>query len=100
MSIWLPAGCGQSSQPQRAASTPDDSSTVPASQAAASNKTIDTLRIAFVPSRELDEIITAMESLKQMLTDELSKLGYDVSKRLLICFPLERVNTPGENSLS
>ena len=44
------------------------------------NKTIDTLRIAFVPSREPEEIITATEPLKQMLTDELAKLGYDVGE--------------------
>ena len=29
----------------------------------------------FVPSREPDEIITATEPLKQMLTDELAKTG-------------------------
>ena len=45
-----------------------------------SNKKIDTLRIAFVPSREPEEIITATEPLKQMLTDELSTLGYDVGE--------------------
>ena len=44
------------------------------------SKTIETLRIAFVPSREPDEIITATEPLKQMLTDELAKLGYDVGE--------------------
>ena len=44
------------------------------------NKQIDTLRIAFVPSREPEEIITATEPLKQMLTDELAKLGYDVGE--------------------
>ena len=48
--------------------------------AAASNKKIDTLRIAFVPSREPEEIITATEPLKQMLTDELATLGYDVGE--------------------
>ena len=41
---------------------------------------IDTLRIAFVPSREPEEIITATEPLKQMLTDELAKLGYEVGE--------------------
>lgn len=51
-----------------------------AENAESGNKTIDTLRIAFVPSREPDEIITATEPLKQMLTDELAKLGYDVGE--------------------
>ena len=38
------------------------------------------MRIAFVPSREPEEIITATEPLKQMLTDELATLGYDVGE--------------------
>lgn len=41
-------------------------------------KTIDQLRIAFVPSREPEEIITATEPLKNMLAEELSKQGYEV----------------------
>ena len=44
----------------------------------AENIAIDTLRVAFVPSREPDEIITATEPLKELLTAELAKLGYDV----------------------
>lgn len=81
MSIGLLAGCGQGGQPQSTAeSTPESAGAVSASQAQAGNKAIDTLRIAFVPSREPDEIITATEPLKQMLTDELAKLGYDVGK--------------------
>ena len=32
------------------------------------------------PSREPEEIITATEPLKQMLTDELATLGYDVGE--------------------
>lgn len=47
-------------------------------EAAAENKEIEKLSIAFVPSREPDEIITATEPLKEMLTAELSGLGYDV----------------------
>ena len=70
MSIGLLAGCGQGGQPQSTAeSTPESAGAVSASQAQAGNKAIDTLRIAFVPSREPDEIITATEPLKQMLTD-------------------------------
>ena len=41
-------------------------------------KTIETLKVAFVPSREPQEIITATEPLKQLLKDELDKEGYDV----------------------
>lgn len=44
------------------------------------NKQIDKLSIAFVPSREPDEIITATEPLKEMLTEELGNLGYDVAE--------------------
>ncbi len=44
------------------------------------SKEIDKLSIAFVPSREPEEIITATEPLKKMLTDELAKLGYAVSE--------------------
>lgn len=41
-------------------------------------KTIDTLQVAFVPSREPDEIVTATEPLKDLLKQELIPLGYDV----------------------
>ncbi|WP_028125379.1 phosphate/phosphite/phosphonate ABC transporter substrate-binding protein [Eremococcus coleocola] len=47
--------------------------------ASAQDKTeIDTLRVAFVPSRDPEEIITATEPLKQLLIDELAKEGFDV----------------------
>lgn len=41
-------------------------------------KKIETLKVAFVPSREPEEIITVTEPLKQMLKDELAKQGYEV----------------------
>lgn len=44
----------------------------------AGNTKIETLKVAFVPSREPEEIITATEPLKQMLKDELANQGYDV----------------------
>ena len=77
MCVGLLAGCGgqNTEEQQGSGSTPDASDTQETG-----NKTIDTLRIAFVPSREPDEIITATEPLKQMLTDELAKLGYDVGE--------------------
>lgn len=40
---------------------------------------IETLKIAFVPSREPEEIITATEPLKQLLIDEMAKLGYNIA---------------------
>ena len=77
MCVGLLAGCGgqNTEDTQGSGSTPDTSSTQETG-----NKTIDTLRIALVPSREPEEIITATEPLKQMLTDELAKLGYDVGE--------------------
>lgn len=57
----------------------EEGSSAPAtSEEEVASTKIDTLRIAFVPSREPEEIITATEPLKQMLTDELAKLGYEV----------------------
>ncbi|WP_418667909.1 PhnD/SsuA/transferrin family substrate-binding protein [Allofournierella sp.] len=69
----LLAGCSQpASVPQSTGSTPAGAP----SQAA--NQAIEKLSIAFVPSREPEEIITATEPLKEMLTGELAALGYDV----------------------
>lgn len=59
----------------------EEGSSAPAtSEKEVASTKIDTLRIAFVPSREPEEIITATEPLKQMLTDELAKLGYEVGE--------------------
>lgn len=44
------------------------------------SKTIEKLRIAFVPSKEPAEIITATEPLKEMLIAELAKEGYEVGE--------------------
>ena len=95
--VGLLAGCGgQNSESQSSTSSTNsttssasstdssanstDSSTSTTASSETSNKKIDTLRIAFVPSREPEEIITATEPLKQMLTDELATLGYDVGE--------------------
>ena len=81
--VGLLAGCGgQNSESQSSTSSTSstDSSTSTTASSETSNKKIDTLRIAFVPSREPEEIITATEPLKQMLTDELATLGYDVGE--------------------
>lgn len=47
---------------------------------ATENKKIDKLSIGFVPSRDPEEIITATEPLKELLTAELATLGYDVAE--------------------
>ena len=43
-------------------------------------KKIETLKVAFVPSREPSEIITVTEPLKEMLKTELAKEGYEVGE--------------------
>lgn len=73
--VGLLAGCGTDTP----AATPTDNGAAASGEPTA-NTTIDTLRVAFVPSREPEEIITATEPLKQMLQDELAKLGYDVKE--------------------
>ena len=96
--VGLLAGCGGQNSESQSSSTSStnsttssasstdssanstDNSTSTTASSETSNKKIDTLRIAFVPSREPEEIITATEPLKQMLTDELATLGYDVGE--------------------
>ncbi|MBD3949246.1 PhnD/SsuA/transferrin family substrate-binding protein [Tuanshanicoccus lijuaniae] len=47
---------------------------------ASAQEEIDTLRLMFVPSRDPEDIITTTEPLKQLLIDELAKLGFKVGK--------------------
>lgn len=49
-------------------------------QNADGSTTIDTLKVAFVPSRNPDEIVTATEPLKDLLKKQLKTEGYDVAK--------------------
>ena len=85
MTLGLLAGCGT------AAETPDTEA--PATEAPAAEepaaeepaaeptaKKIDTLKVAFVTSREPQEIITVTEPLKEMLKNELATLGYEVGE--------------------
>lgn len=90
------AGCGSQNSAQNATSAAAESTTAASADAtqatqatqeseaatesaeSTENIAIDTLRVAFVPSREPEEIITATEPLKQLLTDELATLGYDI----------------------
>ena len=78
MSLGLLAGCGSKD------TTADESQQDGESGA----KQIETLKVAFVPSREPQEIITATEPLKQLLKDELAKEGYDAK---LGARPLQRL---------
>ena len=67
MALGLLAGCGSKDANSDAQNNESDT------------KKIETLKVAFVPSREPQEIITATEPLKQMLKDELANQGYEVS---------------------
>ena len=80
--MGLLAGCGSSAEETTAAQTEAAAEETAATEeeTAAENKKIDTLRIAFVPSREPEEIITATEPLKVLLSDEIAKLGYDIGE--------------------
>ena len=65
MSLGLLAGCGSK----------DTTADEPQQDGESGAKQIETLKVAFVPSREPQEIITATEPLKQLLKDELAKIG-------------------------
>ena len=69
MSLGLLAGCGSK-----------DTVDEPQQDGESGAKQIETLKVAFVPSREPQEIITATEPLKQLLKDELAKEGYEVGE--------------------
>ena len=45
---------------------------------AADAKDVDVLNVAFVPSREPEEIVTATEPLKEMIKSEMLTLGYNI----------------------
>lgn len=65
-------------QEQEAKAEAKEDTKAPESEKTAESVSIDTLNIAFVPSREPDEIITATEPLKEMLKKELAAEGYEV----------------------
>jgi phosphonate transport system substrate-binding protein len=67
----LLVGCGSDATKTETAQTTDTES---------GNVKIDKLTIGFVPSREPDEIVTATEPLKELLTTELAGLGYDIGE--------------------
>jgi len=87
MAASVLAGCGSSSTPEAttAAATEAAGETAAAGDAsettvaaAADAKDIDVLNVAFVPSREPDEIVTATEPLKEMIKQEMAPLGYNI----------------------
>lgn len=71
--------CG--GDPSTSTDTEKESNTTTDTQTTATeNKTLEKLSIGFVPSRDPEEIITATEPLKDLLTAELATLGYDVGE--------------------
>ncbi len=72
MSMFV--GCGSDASKTETATQTTEGTT------GSENVKIDKLTIGFVPSREPDEIVTATEPLKDMLTDELAGLGYEVGQ--------------------
>ena len=84
--VAMLAGCGNSATTETATETAEAvveqaaTETAEAVEAPAENVKIDKLTIGFVPSRDPDEIVTATEPLKELLTTELAGLGYEVGE--------------------
>ena len=83
--VTMLAGCGNSASTETAVETAPATATETAETtevAPATNETVkvDKLTIGFVPSRDPDEIVTATEPLKELLTTELAGLGYEVGE--------------------
>ena len=84
--VAMLAGCGNSAATETATQTAEAvveqaaTETAEAVEAPAENVKIDKLTIGFVPSRDPDEIVTATEPLKELLTTELAGLGYEVGE--------------------
>lgn len=76
MILGLFTACGNTPAEPAASEAPAESQDVPEESV---NK-LDVLHVAFVPSREPSEIITATEPLKALLKDELAKLGWEVGE--------------------
>ena len=86
--VTMLAGCGNSASTETAetpaatetAENAEATQTTEVAPAAAENVKVDKLTIGFVPSRDPDEIVTATEPLKELLTTELAGLGYEVGE--------------------
>ncbi|WP_010095166.1 phosphate/phosphite/phosphonate ABC transporter substrate-binding protein [Ornithinibacillus scapharcae] len=77
--LILLGACGNSEDSQASGDNTEGNASDSGNEVA-ENKNIDTLSIGFVPSREPDEIITATEPLKKLLTDELAKAGFEIGE--------------------
>lgn len=80
LTLSLLTGCGNTNPaPVESSTAPAENSQSQSSSQEKQGKTIDTLKLSFVPSREPNEIITATEPLKDLLKAEMGKLGYTVN---------------------
>lgn len=80
IAMGLLAGCGTNngaSNGGNAGGAPTSSSET-AAPTQDTSKTIDLLKVSFVPSKDPDQIITATEPLKEMLKSQLATQGYDI----------------------
>ncbi len=77
-SFWSKLAIGLSSLALLAGCSSNSGSDSNQSQSQNASKTIETLKIAFVPSRDPETIVTTTEPLKELLKKELAKEGYDV----------------------
>ena len=81
--VAMLAGCGNAASNQTTADVSVEPASTETSEnvdAAAETVKVDKLTIGFVPSRDPDEIVTATEPLKELLTTELAGLGYEVGE--------------------
>ncbi|MBP3813387.1 MAG: phosphate/phosphite/phosphonate ABC transporter substrate-binding protein [Butyrivibrio sp.] len=85
--VAMLAGCGNSASTETVAepATTETAETTETTETAAvetpaESVKVDKLTIGFVPSRDPDEIVTATEPLKELLTTELAGLGYEVGE--------------------
>ncbi len=78
--VSLLAGCGSSTSTETTAAASAAGTEAAAEKAEASTETkeVENLEVAFVPSREPSEIVTATEPLKAMIQTQMAELGYDI----------------------
>ncbi len=84
-SVSMLAGCAAATDTaatpaatEAAVATTEAATATTEAAAPAETKEIDVLNVAFVPSREPEQIVTQTEPLKELLQKELLPLGYDV----------------------
>ena len=74
------ASTGGSATAAASAAATEETANAKAAPAATGNKTIDDLKIEFVPSKDADVIITGTAGLDQLLIDAMKTEGYDIGK--------------------